>query len=129
MTYNKTFDPQPSHCASPATVISPSIHIESDSHGRHVAGLLQCLVPSTTKVAGVCKPGAKLLDVTSGCPPPPGSCCIIIAGANDVTTGKQNNIFEHLEQRLVERLRTSRVIVSTVPIANIFQQTIQLTNN
>lgn len=99
----------------PSPDIFTSICIESDSHGRHIAGLLQSLVPSTIKVNGICKPGAKLLDVTSGSPPPPGSCSIVIAGTNDVVEGEQKTIFKHLEHCLTDRLRTSNVIVSTLP--------------
>lgn len=91
------------------------ICIEGDSHARHIAGLIKTLMVHTTKVVGMCKPGAKLLDVTSGSAPPPGSCCIIIAGTNDVAAGQQDNIFRHMERQLTSRLKTATVIVATLP--------------
>ncbi|KAG8319530.1 hypothetical protein J6590_089910 [Homalodisca vitripennis] len=67
-----------------------------------------------TRVDGFCNPGAKLLDATSDVPPP-GACCVIVAGTNDVASGQQCNVYRHLEQRIVTRLLTSSVVVSTLP--------------
>ncbi|KAG8309560.1 hypothetical protein J6590_082690 [Homalodisca vitripennis] len=91
-----------------------SIFIEGDSHVRGLVGHVRRKVARRTKVNGLCKPGAKLLEATSDVPPP-GSCCVIVAGTNDVASGQQCNVYRHLEQRIVTRLLTSGVVVSTLP--------------
>ncbi|KAG8250943.1 hypothetical protein J6590_091476 [Homalodisca vitripennis] len=91
-----------------------SIFIEGDSHVRGLVGHVRRKVARRTKVDGLCKPGAKLLEATSDVPPP-GSCCVIVAGTNDVASGQQCNVYRHLEQRIVTRLQTSGVVVSTLP--------------
>ncbi|KAG8295265.1 hypothetical protein J6590_083663 [Homalodisca vitripennis] len=75
-----------------------SLTIEVDSHARDLASLVQQRVKRTTAVTGVCKPGAKLLAVTSGAPPPPGSYYVLLAGTNDITAGKSENLFRNLKQ-------------------------------
>ncbi|KAG8271166.1 hypothetical protein J6590_069052 [Homalodisca vitripennis] len=52
-----------------------SILIRGDIHTRHIAGLTKELVDSSTSVTGVCKPGARLLDIVSlpQLAPPPAS--------------------------------------------------------
>ncbi|KAG8262231.1 hypothetical protein J6590_056295 [Homalodisca vitripennis] len=91
-----------------------SIFIEGDSHVCSLVGHVRRKVARRTKVDGLCKPGAKLLDATSDVPPS-GSCCVIVAGTNDVASGQQCNVYRHLEQRIVTRLLTSGVVVSTLP--------------
>ncbi|KAG8283366.1 hypothetical protein J6590_018957 [Homalodisca vitripennis] len=92
-----------------------TVIIEGGSHARHLAGLVQQRVKLPTRVSGICKPSAGLLDATSGAPPTPGSCCVILAGTNDIATGESQSIYRHLEQRIIARLASSRVIVSTIP--------------
>ncbi|KAG8289593.1 hypothetical protein J6590_101237, partial [Homalodisca vitripennis] len=92
-----------------------TVIIEGDSHARHLAGLVQQRVKLPTRVSGICKPSAGLLDATSGAPPTPGSCCVILAGTNDIATGESQSIYQHLEQRIIARLASSRVIVATIP--------------
>ncbi|KAG8261696.1 hypothetical protein J6590_067299 [Homalodisca vitripennis] len=94
----------------------PVIQIESDSHGRHLAGILGALVQPSTKVLGFCKPGAGLLTVGSGGTLSSGSCVILNAGTNDVAEGGDKVIYEHLEGRLVNLLgSSSRIIVASLP--------------
>ncbi|KAG8286833.1 hypothetical protein J6590_050819 [Homalodisca vitripennis] len=92
-----------------------TVIIEGDSHARHLAGLVQQRVKLPTRVSGICKPSPGLLDATSGAPPPPGSCCVILAGTNDIATVEPQNIYRHLEQRIIARLASSQVIMSTIP--------------
>ncbi|KAG8333834.1 hypothetical protein J6590_102470, partial [Homalodisca vitripennis] len=73
------------------------------------------MVTCETMVGGVCKPGAKLMEATSDDSPPAGGCYVIVAGTNDVASGQQYNIYRHLERRITSKLRTSRVVVSTLP--------------
>ncbi|KAG8330411.1 Formin-like protein 2 [Homalodisca vitripennis] len=91
-----------------------SIFIEGDSLVRGLVGHVRWRVARRTRVDGFCNPGAKLLDATSDVPPP-GGCCVIVAGTNDVASGQQCNVYRHLEQRIVTRLLTSSVVVSTLP--------------
>ncbi|KAG8266284.1 hypothetical protein J6590_075757 [Homalodisca vitripennis] len=90
-----------------------SIFIEGDSHVRGLVGHVRRKVALRTEVDGFCNPGAKLLDATSDVPPS-GSCCVIVAGTNDVASSQQCNVYHHLEQRIVTRLLTSSVVVSTL---------------
>ncbi|KAG8276770.1 hypothetical protein J6590_056927 [Homalodisca vitripennis] len=91
-----------------------SIFIEGDSHVRGLVGHVRRRVTRRTRLDGFCNPGAKLLDATSDVPPP-GVSCVIVAGTNDVASGQQCNVYRHLEQRIVTRLLTSSVVVSTLP--------------
>ncbi|KAG8271375.1 hypothetical protein J6590_064030 [Homalodisca vitripennis] len=84
-----------------------SIIIEGDSHTRGLTG--------NVASDGVCIPGAKLMEATSDDSPPAGGCYVIVAGTNDVASGQQYNIYRHLERRITSKLRTSRVVVSTLP--------------
>ncbi|KAG8293366.1 hypothetical protein J6590_018776 [Homalodisca vitripennis] len=77
-----------------------SITIRGDSHTRHVAGMVMKLIGPGTSVSGMCKPGAKLLDIiqpdqTSTGPGP--RCEVLIAGTNDLAVGEQCNIYRYLE--------------------------------
>ncbi|KAG8280888.1 hypothetical protein J6590_070818 [Homalodisca vitripennis] len=90
-----------------------SIIIEGDSHTRGLTGILRRMVTCETMVGGVCKPGAKLMEATSDDSPSAGGCYVIVAGTNDVA--QQYNIYRHLERRITSKLRTSRVVVSTLP--------------
>ncbi|KAG8335285.1 NEDD8 protease nep2 [Homalodisca vitripennis] len=90
-----------------------SIHIAGDS-SRDVFDLVHCMVTADTTVKGVCRPGVGLLSVTSDSPLPPDSCYVIMAGTNDVAIG-QRNIYKHLERCFTSKLRTAKVVVSTLP--------------
>ncbi|KAG8256454.1 hypothetical protein J6590_068197 [Homalodisca vitripennis] len=52
-------------------------------------------------------------DVSS--PPPLSSCCVIVAGTNNIASGQQRNIYRHLEDIIRTKLKTSSVVVSTLP--------------
>lgn len=57
-----------------------SVTIESNSHGRSVAGLVG-------ESMGVCKPGAKLRNIASVDTLRSGTWSVLIAGSNDVADG------------------------------------------
>ncbi|KAG8309415.1 hypothetical protein J6590_086332 [Homalodisca vitripennis] len=95
-------------------VVFTTAIVEGDSHVRSLAGLVQSLVTADTSVLGVCKPGAGLLGVVEGGQPPlPGTCNVLIASANDVGAGESSITFEHLEQQIIVRTSTAKVVVST----------------
>ncbi|KAG8310104.1 hypothetical protein J6590_070200 [Homalodisca vitripennis] len=67
-----------------------------------------------------CAWGVQAWGRTVGCgwggqPHLPGNCYVLIAGANDVGAGESSTIFEHLEQQIILRTSTAKVVVSTVP--------------
>lgn len=92
-----------------------NITILGDSHARHVTGLVKELVSPTTVVAGVCKPGAGLLNVTSpsATKTSPDHCYVLIAGSNDVSSGNQNVLFSQMEAVIQQY---SRAVVCTLPL-------------
>ncbi|KAG8285371.1 hypothetical protein J6590_081516 [Homalodisca vitripennis] len=92
-----------------------SVLIKGDSHTRDLAKHVRRKITRGMKVEGVCKPEAGLLDATSQVSPPLGSCCVIVAGTNDVASGQQRNIYRHLEDIIRTKLKTSSVVVSTLP--------------
>ncbi|KAG8301740.1 hypothetical protein J6590_046868 [Homalodisca vitripennis] len=96
-------------------IIFQNVYIESDSHCRYIAGLLQGIIGLSPRVTAVVKPGAKFLSVTSDTLPPPHTCTIIIAGTNDIAAGEHTTLLQHLEQRITAKLSSSTVIVSTLP--------------
>ncbi|XP_046686380.1 uncharacterized protein LOC124372063 [Homalodisca vitripennis] len=77
--------------------------------------MVQNRVSSATKVTGICKPGAKLLNVTSSGPSPPSSCFILLARTNDIAAGESHNIYNRLEERVTARLSSADVILATIP--------------
>ncbi|KAG8320698.1 hypothetical protein J6590_062589 [Homalodisca vitripennis] len=109
-----------------------SILIRGDSHTRHIAGLTRGLVDSSTSITGVCKPGARLLHIVSlpQLTPPPAStvgldqpasplgprrhCEVLIAGTNDLATGAQHKIYQHLEQYITNRPADTQLVVATM---------------
>ncbi|KAG8265774.1 hypothetical protein J6590_087209 [Homalodisca vitripennis] len=92
-----------------------NVVIEGDSHARFLAGMVQHRHSSATKVTAICKPGAKLLNVTSSGPSPPSSCFILLAGTNDIAAGEPHNIYNRLEESLTARLSSADVILGTLP--------------
>ncbi|KAG8322666.1 hypothetical protein J6590_018046 [Homalodisca vitripennis] len=65
------------------------VHINGDSHTRHIAELVDQLTCPATSVGGKCMPGARLLDVLKPTPtvPEPGPRCeVLIAGTNDLAS-------------------------------------------
>lgn len=87
----------------------------SDSHGRQLGSILTNRIKKDTAVTSFCYPSAGLEQVLPASPPPPRSCCVIMAGANDVADGQANTILRQIEQYLVILLRTSKVLVVTLP--------------
>lgn len=98
-----------------------SVVIEGDSHARHIAEMTSQLLPQKVSVTGICKPGAKLLQVdppqTQPQPQPVSGpqCKVLIAGANDVAAGEQRNIYKHLEMKISAMPPSTELIVATLP--------------
>ncbi|KAG8260176.1 hypothetical protein J6590_102715 [Homalodisca vitripennis] len=92
----------------------PNVVIEGDSNTRFLACIVQRRVSSAAKVTGICKPGAKLLNVTSSSPSPPSSCFILLARTNDIAAGESHNIYNRLEERVTVRLSSADVILAMI---------------
>ncbi|KAG8329462.1 hypothetical protein J6590_085278 [Homalodisca vitripennis] len=92
-----------------------NIVIEGDSNTRFLARIVQRRVSSAAKVTGICKPGAKLLNVTSSSPSPPSSCFILLARTNDIAAGESHNIYNRQEERVTVRLSSADVILAMIP--------------
>ncbi|KAG8288410.1 hypothetical protein J6590_016530 [Homalodisca vitripennis] len=92
-----------------------NVVIEGDSNTRFLACIVQRRVSSAAKVTGICKPGAKLLNVTSSSPSPPSSCFILLARTNDIAAGESHNIYNRLEERVTVRLSSADVILAMIP--------------
>ncbi|KAG8294976.1 hypothetical protein J6590_090905 [Homalodisca vitripennis] len=94
------------------------VHINGDSHTRHIAELVYQLTCPATSVGGKCMPGARLLDVLKPTPtfPEPGPRCeVLIAGTNDLAVGTQRNIYRHLEPYITTRASNTELLVATLP--------------
>ncbi|KAG8325255.1 hypothetical protein J6590_072690 [Homalodisca vitripennis] len=95
-----------------------SVVIEGDSHVRHIAGMTSQLLSRRVSVTGVCKPGARLLQITSSQPQPVTKgtrCSVLIAGTNDLAAGEQRNIYDSLEKRITSVASHNKLIVATLP--------------
>ncbi|KAG8246795.1 hypothetical protein J6590_076578 [Homalodisca vitripennis] len=81
-----------------------SVVIEGDSHVRHITGMTsQLLSLERVSVTEVCKPGARLLQITSSQPQPVTRgtrCSVLIAGTNNLAAREQRNIYDNLEKRI-----------------------------
>ncbi|KAG8261968.1 hypothetical protein J6590_062998 [Homalodisca vitripennis] len=67
---------------------------------------------------GVCKPGARLLQITSYQTQPVKSgirCSVLIAATNELAAGEQRNIYDSLEKRITSLASHNRLIVATWP--------------
>lgn len=92
------------------------IVIEGDSHARYLATVMKQRISADIEVSGVCKPGAKLLDVIAGGPPLPGSCSVIVAGTNNVAAGESQTVCKDLEEIITKRISSAgNVMVVTLP--------------
>lgn len=98
---------------SPLSLPFKEVTILGDSHARHLAAMVRDLITSDTKITGVCKPGAGLLNVTtSSAPRTADHVSVLLAGSNDVNSGNHQVIFEQMEATI---RKFPKVIVSTLP--------------
>ncbi|KAG8329573.1 hypothetical protein J6590_083484 [Homalodisca vitripennis] len=114
---NNNRKPKPLPLPVPNPIPFESVVIEGDSHVRHTAGMTSQLLSRRVSVTGVCKPGARLLQISSSQPQPVTKgtrCSVLIAGTNDLAAGEQRNIYD-LEKRITSVASHNRLIVATLP--------------
>ncbi|KAG8330624.1 hypothetical protein J6590_058691, partial [Homalodisca vitripennis] len=94
-----------------------NVSVVGDSHARHLAPLISERTSHRTRVNGVCRPGDGLLTISSTSipPPDPQGCLVLLAGTNDVTAGRQTDIFQHFEEIIKQHEQTSRILVTSLP--------------
>ncbi|KAG8246096.1 hypothetical protein J6590_094447, partial [Homalodisca vitripennis] len=101
---------------APKTVVQfKTVGISGDSHACHLVGLVGKLVAPATAVSGICKPGAKLLNILRPSPTHNSHCEVLIAGSNDLADGEQKNIYLHLERQIAARPTNSEMVIVTLP--------------
>lgn len=88
-----------------------NVTVVGDSHARHIASLMGPMVDPSTRMSGVCKPGAGLLNIAPTSTPPPRHCYIIMAGTNDVANGGENVIFDQMEGVMRRCLSSSDMLI------------------
>ncbi|KAG8275295.1 hypothetical protein J6590_089233 [Homalodisca vitripennis] len=101
---------------APKTLVQfKTVGISGYSHARHLAGLVGELVAPATTVSGICKPGAKLLNILRPSPTHNSHCEMLIAGSNDLADGEQKNIYLHLERQIAARPTNTVMVIVTLP--------------
>lgn len=112
------------------------VTIIGDSHVRNLAGFVGEKIGSGPVISGVCKPGAGLLSIKPKSPPPSQNhCFVLMAGTNDIDKGREDLIYNHMEEVLQVCKETSNVLV--VPLTTRYdlapsspiQRTVSLVNN
>ncbi|KAG8249106.1 hypothetical protein J6590_026030 [Homalodisca vitripennis] len=88
-----------------------NVTVIGDSHVRNLSAILRRRT-SASNIVGVCKPGAGLLQIKTTNPPPEDHCFVLIAGTNDLATGRQDIIYQHMEEIIQQYSSNSKVLVS-----------------
>ncbi|KAG8263099.1 hypothetical protein J6590_039367 [Homalodisca vitripennis] len=88
-----------------------NVTVIGDSHVRNLSAILRRRT-SASNIVGVCKPGAGLLQIKTTTPPPEDHCFVLIAGTNDLATGRQDIIYQHMEEIIQQYSSNSKVLVS-----------------
>lgn len=90
----------------------------SDSHGRHLAGLLKKKVPEGTEITGIVKPGGKYSDIMpKRFTPNPNECFIVMAGSNDLSSEENyGKLYTKVDTTLNdENFKKMHVMLCTLP--------------
>ncbi|KAG8280119.1 hypothetical protein J6590_089365 [Homalodisca vitripennis] len=88
---------------------------ECDSHSRHLSAIMRAQTAGHTSIIGVCKPGAGLLHIAPSHAPPENHCYVLIAGTNDLAAGRQDIVFQHMEEVIKSCRISSNLLVSPLP--------------
>ncbi|KAG8335359.1 hypothetical protein J6590_070095 [Homalodisca vitripennis] len=88
-----------------------NVTVIGDSHVRNLSAILRRRT-SATNIVGVCKPGAGLLQIKPTTPPPEDHCFVLIVGTNDLAAGRQDIIYQHMEEIIQQYSGNSKVLVS-----------------
>ncbi|KAG8275288.1 hypothetical protein J6590_089310 [Homalodisca vitripennis] len=88
-----------------------NVTVIGDSHVRNLSAILRRRT-SASNIVGVCKPGAGLLQIKPTTPLPEDHCFVLIAGTNDLAAGRQDIIYQHMEEIIQQYSGNSKVLVS-----------------
>ncbi|KAG8260698.1 hypothetical protein J6590_091004 [Homalodisca vitripennis] len=83
----------------------------SATYVRNLSAILRRRT-SASNIVGVCKPGAGLLQIKPTTPPPEDHCLVLIARTNDLAAGRQDIIYQHMEEIIQQYSGNSKVLVS-----------------
>ncbi|KAG8308150.1 hypothetical protein J6590_002234 [Homalodisca vitripennis] len=84
-----------------------NVTVIGDSHVCNLSAILRRRT-SVSNIVGVCKPGAGLLQTKPTTPLPEDHCFILIAGTNDLATGRQDIIYQHMKEIIQENSGNSK---------------------
>ncbi|KAG8241754.1 hypothetical protein J6590_079826 [Homalodisca vitripennis] len=94
---------------------SSDLLFPDDSHSRHLSAILRAHTSGHTNIIGVCKPGPGLLYIAPYHAPPENHCYVPIAGINDLVAGRQDIVFQHMEEVIKNCRISSNLLVSPLP--------------
>ncbi|KAG8287021.1 hypothetical protein J6590_046996 [Homalodisca vitripennis] len=92
-----------------------NVTVLGDSHSRHLSAIMRSQTAGHTNIIGVCKPGAGLLQIAPSHAPPENHCYVLVAGTNDLAAGRQDIVFQHMEEVIKSCRISSDILVSPLP--------------
>ncbi|KAG8276382.1 hypothetical protein J6590_066743 [Homalodisca vitripennis] len=92
-----------------------NVTVLGDSHSRHLSAIMRAQTAGHTSIIGVCKPGAGLLHIAPSHAPPENHCYVLVAGTNDLAAGRQDIVFQHMEEVIKSCRISSNLLVSPLP--------------
>ncbi|KAG8305682.1 hypothetical protein J6590_064473 [Homalodisca vitripennis] len=98
-----------------------NVTVLGDSHSRHLSAIMRAQTAGHTNIIGVCKPGAGLLQIAPSHAPPENHCYVLVAGTNDLAAGRQDIVFQHMEEVIKSCRISSNILVpihESIALAN-----------
>lgn len=100
----------------PEVIQFKSVSVVGDSHVRGLSALMKkTRLGRGVDITGVCKPGARLLNIEPTSSPPIDHCYVVMAGTNDVNTASEGAILANLRRVLQTFKKSSRVLLVPIP--------------
>ncbi|KAG8242318.1 hypothetical protein J6590_068265 [Homalodisca vitripennis] len=92
-----------------------NVTVLGDSHSRNLSAIMRAQTAGHTNIIGVCKPGAGLLHIAPSHAPPENHCYVLVVGTNDLAAGRQDIVFQHMEEVIKSCRISSNLLVSPLP--------------
>lgn len=93
-----------------------SVTLCSDSQGRYVAGELNALSAGRVKALGYVRPNTTLIGIMNSCKSEDKNPLIILGGTNDSLINNTEEIYQHLEDKLIKVSAHNPVFMTTIPM-------------